>query len=141
MEWLILVGRIVWTTIFITSGMGHLSQTEAMAGYAASKKVPLPKQTVQVTGVLLVLSSVMVILGVFADLGFLFQAFYTLATAFWMHDFWRQEDPQAKMMEMTMFSKDLSLAGAGFALFVFFALGGGAAFSLTITGSLFNLSL
>jgi len=141
MEWLILIGRIFWTMVFFGAGMGHLTQTDAMMDYAASKKVPFAKLTVQVTGVVLVLSSLMVVLGVLADLGFLIQAVWVLVVAFWMHGFWRIDDPQARMMEMTQFNKNISLAGSGFALFVFFALGGGEAFSLTITDSLFNLSL
>jgi len=141
MEWLILIGRIFWTMVFFGAGMGHLTQTDAMTDYAASKKVPFAELTVQVTGVVLVLSSLMVVLGVLADLGFLIQAVWVLVVAFWMHGFWRIDDPQARMMEMTQFNKNISLAGSGFALFVFFALGGGEAFSLTITDSLFNLSL
>jgi putative oxidoreductase len=140
-EWLILIGRILWTAIFLGAGIGHLTKTKVMAGYAASKKVPFPRQTVLATGAFLVASSLMVLLGVWADLAFLLQAIYVLATAIQMHAFWKVSDPMARGMEMTNFQKNLSLVGAALALFVFFALGGGKAFDLTLTDSLFNFGL
>ena len=140
MEWLILIGRILWTAIFLGAGMGHLTQGEAMSAYAAAKKFPNAKPVVQVTGIFLVLSSLMVILGVFADLALLLQAVYLVAVAFTMHGFWGIADAQGKMTEMTQFNKNLSLAGAALMLFVLFALGGGAFFDLTVTDSLFTFN-
>ena len=33
-----------------------------------------------------------------------------------MHDFWKQQDPQQRQMEMIQFAKNLALLGATFAL-------------------------
>ena len=43
MEILLLVGRLFFALLFIGSGIGHLRQTAAMAGYASSKGVPAAK--------------------------------------------------------------------------------------------------
>jgi hypothetical protein len=55
-----------------------------------------------------------------------------------MHGFWKATDPQARMNEMTQFSKDLALAGAALMLFAFFSYSGGG-LGLTVTGPLFHL--
>lgn len=39
-------------------------------------------------------------------------ALFLFPTAFLMHGFWREADPQARMMEQTHFFKDLAMAGA-----------------------------
>ena len=138
---LLLIGRILWVAVVVGAGMGHITQTRAMAGYAESKKVPNAKLMVQVTGVFLIATSLMVAFGVFADLAFLVQAVYLVVVAVWMHDFWKAGDPQAAMAEQTQFMKNISLAGAALSLFVFYGLGGGAGIDFTITDSLFELGL
>jgi len=37
-----LIGRILFAFMFLSSGINHLVKAEAMAGYAAYKKVPAP---------------------------------------------------------------------------------------------------
>ncbi|NNH75706.1 DoxX family protein [Nocardia uniformis] len=137
MDVLVLIGRILFVVVFLGSGIAHLTQTDAMAGYAQSKGIPAPKLAVQASGVLLVLGALMILLGVWADLGALLLVVFLLPTAFLMHAFWKETDPTAKQTEMIQFNKDISLAGAAIALFAFFAhtpeLG------LSITGPLFSL--
>jgi uncharacterized membrane protein YphA (DoxX/SURF4 family) len=98
----------------------------------------LAQPVVLVTGVQLALGGLMVLLGIWADLGALLLAAFLIPTAIIMHGFWRETDQQARMMEMVQFNKDLALGGASLALFAFFAhvndLG------LTITGPLFSLN-
>ncbi len=45
---------------------------------------------------------------------------FLLSTAFVMHPFWKESDPQASMNEMSHFMKDLALAGAAL-LIAFYA--------------------
>ena len=54
---LFLIGRIVFSLMFLLYGVRHLTQTEASAGYAAYKKVPSPKIMVQFTGVAMIARS------------------------------------------------------------------------------------
>mgnify|MGYP003704225953 CR=1 FL=1 len=42
MDLLVLVARILFVPLFLSSAMGHLMATDAMAGYAASKGIPRP---------------------------------------------------------------------------------------------------
>ncbi|MFB4315740.1 DoxX family protein [Actinomadura sp. 21ATH] len=121
MDVIALIGRIVFTAIFIGAGIGHLTATEAMSGYAASKKLPQPKLMVRLSGALILVASVMLVLGVWPDLAALGLVLFLLLTAFLFHDFWTQTDPAAKQNEQLQFLKDLSLAGAALLIFAVYA--------------------
>ncbi|MFD0686967.1 DoxX family protein [Actinomadura fibrosa] len=120
MDVVALIARIVFTTIFLGAAVGHLSSADAMAGYAASKRLPQPKLAVQVSGAYLLIASAMLILGVWPDLAALAFIPFLLITAFVFHDFWTQQG-EARQMEMIQFNKDLSLAGGALALFALYA--------------------
>ncbi|MBO2452447.1 DoxX family protein [Actinomadura barringtoniae] len=121
MDVIALIARILFTAVFLGAAMGHLTATEAMAGYAASKKLPQPKLAVQVSGVYIGLASIMLILGIWPDLAAIALVPFLLITAFVFHDFWRVEDAQARQLEQIQFTKDLSLTGGALALFVLYA--------------------
>lgn len=116
-----LVSRILFVYLFIMSGIGHLTQTEAMAGYAGSKGVPSPKAATVVSGAMIVIGGVLVLLGIWGDLGALLLALFVIPTAFIMHGFWKETDPMTRQTEMISFNKDLALGGAALAFLVLFA--------------------
>jgi putative oxidoreductase len=108
-----LIGRILFSMVFIGSGIGHLTQTEGSAQYATYKKIPNAKLMVQVSGVAMLLGGAAVILGVWMDLAGLLLAILVLIMAFAMHRFWEETDPQTKQSEMAAFMKNVSMAGCG----------------------------
>lgn len=138
MDIVVLIGRILLAALFLGSAFGHLTQTKAMAGYAASKKVPFPAAAVFGSGVLLAVGALMVLLGVWADLGALLLVLFLLPTAILMHNFWTLPDPQERQMDQIQFSKDIALAGGALLAFALFAYVGDD-LGLTITGPLFHL--
>lgn len=138
MSVLILIGRILFAAVFIGSAIGHLTQAEAMSGYARGKGLPMPKEAVLGSGVVLLLGGLSVLLGVWADLGALLLFLFLVPTALLMHPFWKESDPEAKQGEMQHFNKDMALAGAALMLFAFFAHTGDL--GATITGPLFDFS-
>ncbi len=117
MDAILLIGRILFSLIFIMSSMGHLLKNKQMAEYAKYKKVPMASFMVYLTGLMILLGSVSVILGTYADLGVLLLVIFLIPTAFIMHGFWRETDPSVKMNEQAAFLKDLGLAGASLILF------------------------
>lgn len=138
MDVLVLIGRILFVLLFLSSGFGHLAQSKQMAQYAQFKGVPMSEIAVLASGVLLIAGALSVLLGVWADLGALLLVLFLVPTAFLMHAFWKETDAQAKQTEMIQFNKDLALAGAALMLFAFFAHTGGD-LGLTLTGPLFSL--
>lgn len=135
MDVVLLIGRVLFAALFLGSAVGHLTQTAAMAGYAASRGVPMARPATLITGVLILLGGLSVLLGVWGDLGALLLLVFLLPTAFLMHGFWRETDPTAKQTEMVQFNKDVALAGAALAFFWVFSQDPG----LTITGPLFSM--
>lgn len=138
MDVLVLIGRIVFSALFLVSALAHFTQAEAMTGYARSRGVPAARAAVLLGGVVLLLGGLSVLLGVWPDLGALLLIVFLVPTAVLMHGFWKESDPQAKLMERTQFSKDLALAGAALMLFALFARVGDE-LGLVLVGPLFDL--
>jgi len=112
-----LIGRILFVVLFISSGVAHLTQTQAMAGYAESKGVPAARLVTLGSGVMILVGALMVLLGIWADLGALLLVVFLIPTAVLMHAFWKETDAQAKQLEMIQFQKDTALAGAALLIF------------------------
>jgi putative oxidoreductase len=138
MDVLVLIGRLLFVPLFLGSAMGHLTQSEGMAAYAKARGVPSARIAVLVTGAMLAVGGILVLLGLWADLGALILVAFLVPTALLMHAFWRESDPEARQNEMVQFMKDMSLGGASLMLFAFFAYLGDD-LGLTLTGPLFDL--
>lgn len=117
MDFLVLIGRILFAVLFLTSGYNHVANREAMSGYASSKGVPSALFFVVASGVWIIVGSLLVLLGLWADLGALMLVVFLIATAFLFHPYWRESDPGTRLNEMNHFLKDIGLAGAGVAMF------------------------
>jgi uncharacterized membrane protein YphA (DoxX/SURF4 family) len=136
MDVVALIGRILFAALFLGSAFGHLTQSQAMAGYAGSRGIPQPRLAVLASGVLILVGGLLVLLGIWLDLGALLLVVFLVPTALLMHPFWKETDPMARQNEMVSFQKDLALAGA--ALLILALYGGyGADLGITITGPLF----
>jgi putative oxidoreductase len=114
--WMHLIGRICLSLIFISSGISHLTQMNAMVGYAQSKKAPWPKVTVPLTGVMILAGGMLVMLGWhrFIGAGLLF--IFLILAAYFVHAYWKETDPMARAGERAHFFKDIALAGAALLL-------------------------
>ncbi|MDB1086605.1 DoxX family protein [Streptomyces sp. ACA25] len=139
MDILVLIGRILFSVIFLSSAVGHFTQTKQMAGYARSRGVPSPELATVASGVLLAVGGLMVLLGIWPDLGALLLVLFLLPSAVLMHAFWKESDAGSRQAEMLHFNKDISLAGAALALFALFAYAG-SDLGLTLTGPLFSMN-
>jgi len=135
-EFVILIGRIMFGALFVASGLGHLSQSASMGRYAESRGVPRGRLATQVSGVAIILGAASVILGIVPDLGALVLVAFLLGTALLIHKFWTEPEGDVRMMAQTQFMKDIALAGAALVMFGFFAEAGDA-LRFTMTGSAF----
>lgn len=137
MDVLFLIGRVLFVALFLGSSFGHFKQSDAMAGFAESRGLKGGKPVVLATGVQIAVGAVLVLLGIWMDLGLILLALFLLGTAFLIHNFWKDSDPQTRYMEMVQFNKDLGLAGASIALLAAVWIMGDD-LGLTITGPLFT---
>lgn len=114
--WMHLAGRILFALVFVMSGINHLMDLKGMTGYAESKGLPAPAFATAVSGIAILGGGIALILGWQVFIAAIVLAVFTFLTAVLMHQYWKEEDPMAKMNEMTHFLKDLALCGA--ALFI-----------------------
>jgi putative oxidoreductase len=121
MDWVLLIGRILFALNFILAGLGfHLRQRVMATEYARSQGAPLPELTVPGSGIVIAVAGVIVILGFWVDLAALALAANVLAFAYWMHAFWKLEDPAERANQMAHFFKNVQLAGGALILFFLF---------------------
>ena len=134
MDAVLVIGRILFALIFITSGIAHFAKLEMMTGYAKYKKLPAAKLGVIASGLFFLLGGIYIALGFWVDLGALLLAITLVLAAVIFHNFWKETDATAKMNEQIAFNKDISLAGAALILVALFASG-----AVTADDLLFNI--
>ena len=139
MDVVVLIGRIILSSLFIASAFNHLTRTNAMAGYATARGVPWARWLVMLSGVQILVGGLMVLLGVAGDVGALLLLIFLFATAVLIHHFWTDTDPMTRLTELVQFEKDIALAGAAILTYALFAYAGHD-LGLTLTGPLVHLS-
>jgi len=124
------IGRLLFSAIFITSGLNHFFQLEALTTVARDAGVPEPQWAVLLSGLAMVVGGLCVLLGVFARLGAAAIALFLVCSAFKVHRFWLVADPVMAQDQLIHFMKNLSMAGG--ALFIVYC--GPGPFSLKRRG-------
>jgi putative oxidoreductase len=118
MDWVLLLGRILFGFLFVNAGFGfHLRQREMATGYARMMGAPAPELTVPLTGVQLIVGGLMIVLGIWVDLAALLVIAFLIPTNYWMHSFWKMDDPDQKVLNQTHFFKNTALIGGALILF------------------------
>ena len=110
MKYVVLLGRILYSAIFIISGPGHF--TAGTIGYAAAKGVPLASLVVPVSGAIAILGGLSILLGFKAKYGGWLIVVFLIPVTFMIHDFWTVADPMARQMQYLNFIKNVSMLGA-----------------------------
>jgi len=110
---LLLIGRILFSLIFLASGLNHITKSKDMVAYAKFKKLPLASLAVPLSGLFMVASAAFIILGIWIDLGALFIGVFCLLSGIIFHNFWAADDA-SKQSEMISFMKNVSIAGGAF---------------------------
>jgi putative oxidoreductase len=113
---LFLVGRLLFGGLFAYNGLNHFLNFSSIRGYTAYKGVPLPDVSTAISGVWLLVSGLSVIAGFRPEIGLAMIALFLLGVTPIMHDFWKVQDPQARMGEFINFTKNFALLGAALAL-------------------------
>ena len=118
MKLIVLLGRILFSSIFISGGLKHLSDP-GMVGYAASAGVPMAGVLVPLSGLLALAGGLSILFGVKAKWGAWAIVAFLIPVTFTMHAFWMVSDPQTRMLQTAMFSKNLSMLGGAFLIAYF----------------------
>jgi putative oxidoreductase len=115
-----LIGRILFSLIFLMAGPGHFAKGTIQ--YAASQGVPLASIAVRLSGVLALVGGLSLLLGFKARWGAGLLLLFLVPVTLMMHAFWAVKDPAMAQMQQVNFTKNLALAG-GALLIVYFGSG------------------
>jgi putative oxidoreductase len=131
-----LIGRILFSVLFLISGLtAHFGRQGVE--YARAYNAPAPELLVPGSGVVIVLASLLVGFGIWADLGALLIVGFLVGITPIMHAFWNETDEQMKAIQMAMFQKNVALIGAALIVFYLYNQLQGEA-PLSITDPLFG---
>ena len=120
MKYIVLVGRILFSTIFIMTIMGHFSKQDI--NYAAAAGVPLASIAVPLSGIMALLGGLSIAFGYKAKWGAWLLVLFLVPITLMMHNFWAAPDQAAAQMQMAMFIKNLSILG-GALMIAYFGTG------------------
>ncbi len=110
MPFVVLIGRILFSAIFILSGFNHFSA--GTKAYAASQGVPMAGVLVPIAGILCLLGGLSILFGFKARFGALLLVIFLVPVTFTIHRFWGIADPMMAMNQQIHFMKNLSMLGA-----------------------------
>jgi len=109
MKYIVLIGRILFSLIFIMTLASHFKS--GTANYAAAHGVPMPNILVPLSGILAALGGLSILLGYKTRIGAWLIVAFLVPVTFMMHAFWKETDPMQQQMQMGNFMKNLSLMG------------------------------
>jgi putative oxidoreductase len=112
MKYIVLVGRVLYSLIFINSGLFHFSKMAV--DYASSQGVPMPSVLVPFSGIMAIVGGLSVAFGFKAKIGAWILVAFLIPVTFMMHAFWNISDPTQQQMQMSMFMKNISMLGGAF---------------------------
>ena len=137
MDIIFLIARVMLVQMFIVGGLlFHLGQRQEATAAAKSLGVPLATIGVPLTGIANIVGGLMVVLGVWGDIGALVLAVNAFLFANFMHPFWKV-DAEAQDEEIQHFLKDMTICAGLVVLFWVFNQVGAEA-PLTLTDPLFG---
>lgn len=112
MEFVFLLGRLLFGGYFLMQGINHFTQKKGLAEYARAKHVASPELAVSLSGALLAVSGICIVLGIFVDIALLAIVAFLFIASVVMHAFWKDTDPMMKMNNHINFMKNMALLGA-----------------------------
>lgn len=110
MNYLSLIGRILFALIFMLSATGKFSAE--IAAFTASKGVPMANLIVPFTGIMELVGAVLLITGFRFRLGAIILLVFLLPVTLVMHNFWTIADPMMRQIDMASFMKNIAMMGA-----------------------------
>ena len=112
MQGIFLLGRLLMGGYFLLMGAMHMMNRNMLAGYAASKGVPMPMVAVLGTGLLLLFGGFGILTGFYVQWALVALIIFLVPVSFMMHAFWMEPDQMKRMPDQVNFMKNMALLGA-----------------------------
>ncbi len=110
MKIIVVIGRILFSLIFILSLMSHF-KTSTIA-YAEARQVPAASVLVPLSAVLAAVGGLSILLGYKAKAGAWLLVVFLIPVTLYMHAFWKETDPMQMGIQTGNFMKNAALLGA-----------------------------
>ena len=120
MNYLVLLGRILYSLIFLEAILSNFSASSIAK--AADKGMPMSNILVPGAGIMAFVGGLSIVLGYKAKLGAWLIILFLVPVTLMMHNFWTIKDPMMRRMQQLMFMKNLSMLGAAL-LIAYFGAG------------------
>lgn len=117
-----LVGRLLLAALFLPAGIGKIGGFAGVAGYIASKGLPMPELGAVIAIVVEIAGGIALIAGFGTRVAALVLAAFTLVASYFFHNYWGVPAEQAYVQQL-MFFKNIAVVGG---LLVLAAHGAGA---------------
>lgn len=115
--WVVPLGRVFFSLLFIMAGIGHFSA--GTIEYAAAQGVLMSNLLVPLSGLIAIIGGLSVLFGYFARFGALLLLLFLVPVTIAMHNFWAITDPMLHQMQMIQFMKNLALIGGAMLIFFY----------------------
>jgi len=112
MDYVFVLGRILFGGFFLMGGVNHFLNLNMMAGFTASKGMRAAKPGVVLSGLLIIIGGLLVIAGWHVRLGLACIVLFLVPVTFTMHNYWVETDMMQKINQRVNFQKNLALLGA-----------------------------
>ena len=110
MRYLVALGRLFYSLIFVVAGFGHFTHQEI--AYAAAQGIPIAGVLVPASGIMAIVGGLSILLGFHGKLGAWLLVLFLLPVTLTMHNFWAVKDPMMQQIQMAMFLKNFSMLGS-----------------------------
>lgn len=94
---------------FIVNGINHFYNSQTLKKYAKKKGLIEPRIMVFLSGLLLLAGGMSMITGYFIIEGMIGLCIFMAIAAFTIHNFWREQDREVKMIEFMHFLKNWAI--------------------------------
>lgn len=117
MKYIPLLGRIIFSIIFISSKLKHFSSESIH--YGASAGIPAASILVPLAGIIALAGTLSILLGYKAKWGAWLIVIFLVPTSFIMHAYWNIQDPAQHMFQQGFFLKNMAMLGGALFLAYF----------------------
>ncbi len=117
MNFVILLGRILYSLLFIMASLGHF--TQGTIAYATSQGIPMASFLVPLSGIIGLLGGLSILLGYKAKIGAWLIVIFLIPVTFSLHKFWGLTNEAAASLQQVMFMKNMALLGGAFIITYF----------------------
>lgn len=108
---LLLIGRSLFSLMFIFTGISQLRNYKETVQYLTSQKVPFPKLSALMSSLLSISGGAGIVFHKYSLYGSILIILFLLPATFFGHRFWSVKNKKEKTNQMQHFMKNISLIG------------------------------